>query len=544
MRRRCEGLTTRGRRLSGRRGVLRRLWLVVLAVGVLLAGFSSLAASDPLDPHLTTFEAFMDNPDLVPTVGYAFGLEAHYNDSMPGWVHGSMFEWIDGDWSLLTDSCFYVSCVTGVEADSPEEIARAHDRRFRIVLYSEGDPYDSMDLVVHEKRLHFTITMDFENLPGYVMTYIPNAMGNTDLSTVIHEDGSAINSCNIWWNNCSAEIADGHVYYASVEDRDGNVYGMTPSYRATSSTTATKETADQVDLSRLGTLYPTTTDVCNTLLTFPYGSHVEEESPTDQYLACDTAVANRLSMTALLQAVAVAGTGTTGVLWWLEHQGTVQVLSPNWPTVPWPDAQVPAIEDLPQVWQGAVIGLADHYMLQARGRDLTQAAAMAIAATCLWDASGIANDGLDVCRTLPIFVTGSDVAEATDHDVEAIADNPSWFKLNYEASGAKTGQHSWVNSKAPCNSRTPSGQQCDEYPFWASEQGGPYARPTTAHLRYIDEDDNQLQGSRYSTFIRYCGLTTGTRPEGEANATGGTTFLVVALPSGLGIPSYTRLCNR
>ncbi len=249
-------------------------------------------------------------------------------------------------------------------------------------------------------------------------------------------------------------------------------------------------------------------------------------------------------MTALLQAVAVAGTGTTGVLWWLEHQGTVQVLSPSWPTRPWPDAQVPAIDDLPQVWQGALVGLADHYMLQARGRDLTQAAAMAIAATCLWDASGIANDGLDVCKTLPIFVTGSDVAEATDHDVEAIAGNPSWFKLNYEASGAKNGSHGWVNSKVPCNRDDDPGQQCDEYPFWASEQGGPYARPTTAHLRYIDEDDNQLQGTRYSSFISACGLRTGTRPEGRANATGGTTFLVVALPSAMGIPSYTRLCNN
>ena len=544
MRRSCGRSTTRGRRRPSVRRVICPVWLVVLAVGVL--GLAPCVAQAD-DPHLTGFDWFVSNTEppipSVPTVAYPFGLEATYDDSMPGWVRGSIFEWIDGDWSLLTD-CWYSSCVVGVEATPAEEISRPHDRRFRIVLYSDDDPYDSMDLVVHEKRPHYDIDIDVESSPGWITTYIAYAMGGTDLSTVIHEDGSAVESCNIYWNYCNAEISSGHVYYATVEDEDGNVYGITPSYRATSSTTATKETADQIDLPRLGALYATTTDVCNTLLTFPYGSHVARASPTDQWIACDTAVANRLSMTAVLQAIAVAGTGTTGVMWWLDHQGTVQVLSPSWPTTPWPDAQVPAIDDLPEVWQGATLGLADHYMLQARGRDLTQAAAMAIAATCLWDASRMSNDGLDVCKTLPIFVTGSDVAEASDHDVEAIASNPAWFKLNYEASGAKNGSHGWVNSVRPCDGRTPSGQQCDEYPFWASEQGGPYTSGPTPHLRYIDASDNTDQGGLYGNFITGCGLTSGTRPVGNANATGGSTFLVVALPSAMGIPTYTRLCNR
>lgn len=545
MRRSCGRLTTRGgRRRSVRRGVLRRVWLVVLAVGVLLAGFSSLAASDPLDPHLTGFDWFVSqsNPPIpdVPTVAYPFGLEATYDGAMPGWVRGSIFEWIDGDWSLLTDSCNYYSCVIGVDATPPEEISRPHDRRFRIVLYSDDDPYDSMDLVVHEKRPHYNIDVDVESSAGYFMTHIDYAMGNTDLSTVIHDDGDVAESCNVTWNNCFAEITAGHVYYASVEDRDGNVYGISPSYLATSSTTMTKETADKVDLVRLGALYATTTDVCNMVLTYQ-GTHFANSTDTDQHIACEAAVTARYSMSNLLRAVAAAG-GGTAVLWWLEHQVTIQTLSPSWPTRPWPDAEVPAIEDLPQVWQGAVINVADHYMLQARGKDLAQAAAMTIAAACLWNASRITNARED-CASMPIFFTGSDVAEATNHDIEAIVGYPAWVKLNYEYGRGKEAyqDRNWYRSVSPCDVRGRTGQQCDEYPFWATEQGGSGAlvRP---HLRYIDGDDNGLQGGRFGNFVTSCGLRSGSPPR-TGNARGGTAFLMVPVPPALGIPT-TYLCNR
>jgi hypothetical protein len=119
--------------------------------------------------------------------------------------------------------------------------------------------------------------------------------------------------------------------------------------------------------------------------------------------------------------------------------------------------------------------------------------------------------------------------------------DPQWVKLNYEASGAKNGRRSWYESVAPCNRAGDAGQQCDEFPFWASEQGGPLA-PITPSLKYIDGDDNVLQGSRYGAFVTSCGLRTGT-PQESANAVGGTAFLVVPIPSSAGIPS-TWLCNR
>lgn len=201
---------------------------------------------------------------------------------------------------------------------------------------------------------------------------------------------------------------------------------------------------------------------------------------------------------------------------------------------------MPALEDLPQVWQGAVINVADHYMLHARGKDLAQAAAISLATACLWNASRITNARED-CASMPIFFTGSDVAEATDHDIEAITGQPEWVKLNYEAAGAKTQSRTWYRSVAPCDVRGRTGQQCDEYPFWATEQGGPDAlvRP---HLRYIDGDDNTLQGSRHGNFVTSCGLRTGT-PQERGNAIGGTAFLMVPVPPALSVPT-TYLCNR
>ncbi len=528
MRRRCRGLTRRGRRLSGRRGGSA---VAVLLAMMLLTGFSSPAASDPLDPHLTSFEAFMDNPDLVPTVGYAFGLEAHYDDSMPGWVHGSMFEWKDGDWSLLTDSCFNISCVTGVEADPPEEISRPHDRQFQIVLYGESGPYDWMDLVVHEKRLHFTITMDFDG--GYVTTYIPNAMGNTDLATVIHEDGAAINRCNVYWNYCSAEITAGHTYQATVEDEDGNVYGVGPSYTATSGSTALELVAGGVDVAKLAETYASTTEICDELLVYPYGTHVERSSVNDQWLACDTAVAARATKEEVLRAVSLAG---AGVLSYLLYEKTAATLDPPFEA---PHYYLPVT--FPQPWP--VGDISDSYMVQTRGKNSQDDTDVATGA-CLWYAARAGLNAREACTSMPIFFPGADTNSATTHDARQIFLHPEWVQLNYEVgeSGGKRGS-GWQNSQPGCRDvEHTRDEQCDEYPFFASEQGGPLARPTTPHVQYIDRIDNSRQGGFYSNFIRTCELRTGT-PQTGLNSTGGTPFLVIPLMPALHIPTF-YLCNR
>ncbi len=523
MRRSC------GSAVNRRGGTVRALWLAVLAAG-LLAAASCMAQADVTD--FSTFQ-YTYEPD-PPMMRWPFGIHVGFDHPPRG--YGEVSEVTGGSNTLLYDWCGYYGCSMIAPSDYSDDYAHPPTRTFKIRFYDGGSQYAEDTLVVHERRLHFPIEADFDSSPGdFFVHVVGGGLGSTLLDTVIYEDGREVRRCNIYWTSCLTGVTSGAYYYAAVEDPDGNLYGITATYRATSSTTGVKETADQIDLPRLGALFASTSDVCTTLLTFPYGSHLANESPTDQWIACDTAVTNRLSMTALLQAVAAAGTGTTAVLWWLEHQATVQVLS--LPTIPWPETEVPPIPDLPQVWQGAAMNLADYFKTQARGRDWPQATAEAIAAACLWNASRASLDGLEACRSLPIFITGADVAEATDHDLEAIAGNPAWVMLNYEASGAKNGSRSWYRTVEPCDVAGRTGQQCDEYPFWASEQGGPLA-PITPSLKYIDGDDNIAQGSIYGAFVTSCGLRTGT-PHERTNATGGTAFLVVPVPS---IPS-TYLCN-
>jgi hypothetical protein len=490
--------------------------------------------------YVTDFSTFQETyePD-PPMMAWPFGLQVQYNRQLWAFDHGEVYEETGGRRVTLTNSCAYSGCALNVQPTGSRDYAHPTTRTFEVVLYTDrNEPYGNRTLVVNERRLHFALEGDFDSSPGAFHVAVSMALGNVDLDTIIYENGSPVRRCSVYFSSCDTSVTNGDSYYATVEDSSGNLYGITPSYRATSSTTGVKETADQIDLPRLGLLYATTSDVCDTLLTFPYGSHLENESPTDQWIACDTAVTNRLSMTALLQAVAVAGTGTTGVLWWLEHQGTVQQLS--LPTIPWQDTEVPPIDALPQVWQGAVINLADYFKTQARGRDWPQATAEAVAAACLWNASRASLDGLETCRSLPIFITGADAAEATEHDIEAIAWNPGWVKLNYEYGRGKEAyqDRDWYTSESACQASHDADEQCDEYPFWASEQGGPAGVPTP-RLRYIDEDDNQWQGSRYGSFTLSCRLVSGDPPE-SGNASGGTAFLVIPVP----VVPTDWLCNR
>jgi hypothetical protein len=148
-----------------------------------------------------------------------------------------------------------------------------------------------------------------------------------------------------------------------------------------------------------------------------------------------------------------------------------------------------------------------------------------------------AEDGGDIsfnnCQTLPIFVSGNDVRAATDHDLAALgaisdpnnqgqAVNPAWVELNYRPASDNPSSPSWKNSVAPCNTTTPPGDNCDEYPFFASLQGGGQASPLP-NLKYIDGAQNQLQGSRYSAFLSACAVAPG------------APFLVIPLPAGVAV---------
>ena len=238
-------------------------------------------------------------------------------------------------------------------------------------------------------------------------------------------------------------------------------------------------------------------------------------------------------MAQLLRAVAVAGGGTS-VLWWLTSQQTAATITQPFEA---PYFDVPAT--LPQAWP--VDDVANDYMVKTRGGSVTQDVATVAAGACLWWAARADVSSRSACKTMPVFFTGADVNNATTHDAQQIFEHPEWIKLNYEYGRSKPSR-GWYASRRPCVDGAPEpDQDCDEFPFFASEQGGPLASPTP-HLQFIDSVDNQRQGRKYRAFIRNCGLRTGT-PQTGLNSTGGTPFLIVPLMPALHIPTFW-LCSR
>ena len=73
------------------------------------------------------------------------------------------------------------------------------------------------------------------------------------------------------------------------------------------------------------------------------------------------------------------------------------------------------------------------------------------------------------------------------------------------------------------------GQNCDEFPFYATAENGPESVPPT-HLKAISGVDNQLQGSRFSTFRSVCNMNQGDE------------FWVIPLEPELNIPTLP-ICN-
>lgn len=109
---------------------------------------------------------------------------------------------------------------------------------------------------------------------------------------------------------------------------------------------------------------------------------------------------------------------------------------------------------------------------------------------CLEDTAQAGDDGASECKKQPIFASGSDVPSATEHDLKALALEPGWVKLNYESVAAKKEkgeERGWYEGLGGCSGARPEGEQCDEYPFFATEQGGPGGKPTP-NLEYINAD--------------------------------------------------------
>lgn len=205
-------------------------------------------------------------------------------------------------------------------------------------------------------------------------------------------------------------------------------------------------------------------------------------------------------------------------------------------------AEVTVTQNPPEAHE--IIALAEAFTTKNPGTSLTGPELEEVAARCLerTKAASLSEPKVE-CENWPIFLTGSDVPTATNHDIDALGEpgHAQWVRLTYESEteakermeaegGGEKVQRNWYKGKPDCKEPKPEGETCDEFPFFSSGQSGPYVSPKPS-LRWINETDNGLQGGKYGNFVSsWCKLSAG------------ATFLVVPLEPSLGIAT-TRLCN-
>jgi hypothetical protein len=312
---------------------------------------------------------------------------------------------------------------------------------------------------------------------------------------------------------CSAEGPEGHTYTASVEDSEGHSFGGS--------------SVALLDMAELAGDFVSGSAICTALLTDPYETHLAGSSVGDQELACEAAVGRGANVKAVLAAVAATG---TAALYYLlkehtEHEGGFSLPSPT-EAEPYP---IPTT--LPAEWPVERVATA----LEAKNSEseLTKEEITDIAQRCLWYTAAAGDDASE-CTRVPIFLPGSDVKEPATTDLLAMASRPSWVRLNNESGAEKESKgekEGWYKTlEFTCLGTEGPEQACHEYPFYASEQGGPPgpSKPQP-RIEWVNKVQNGSEGSKYSGFKSACELT-GTH----------RAFLVVPV---LAIPT-TRLCNK
>lgn len=307
-----------------------------------------------------------------------------------------------------------------------------------------------------------------------------------------------------------------------------------PPVAATTPGVEIRDVGDQVDIDELAAQLVagavTVQQVCDATVTLP-GTHTAGSSLSDQTLACEAAVASGASMRSVLAAILKAGGEAVVTYIALEFigDGSSPASTPPWvgtpqgPTTPRP---VPAtIPD--SVWK--VTRVAERF---AAANQVDNQTARTVVRQCLAYVANAMNglDPYEECSSTPIFASGrSDVPEATQHDTEALAQNPAWVQLNYRPAAENPSYPGWYSNDPICTAKLP-GQNCDEYPFYSTQQGGHVAVPRPS-LKAIDGPQNQLQGTKYNTFRAACGLQSG------------DAFLAIPIPASAPTVPTVAVCN-
>jgi hypothetical protein len=248
----------------------------------------------------------------------------------------------------------------------------------------------------------------------------------------------------------------------------------------------------------------------------PTGSHFAMSSENDEAFACDAGKASGLSTRELIKRAATL-TGGGLAIDWLLYDTSRDRTSDNPPLY-----QPLAPDSLPAAWDQPIATTASALQTLNPSIALTDADAQAIAKQCLWLTAQTELGFPDCAReNLPIFVTGGNVMEATNHDLQAIGSRPALMSLNYDGLDKS---RSWLLTDPRCQGLVggDTGMQCHEYPYNKTEQGGQSGNPSIAP---VPSSENQSQGGSFGAGIVGCAM----RPAESTDARGDA-FLVVPVP--------------
>jgi len=362
-------------------------------------------------------------------------------------------------------------------------------------------------------------------------------LSGTGLVTVIRDvqTGRQLTLCNSG-DTCGVMGYMGKTYRATVETSDGELQGPGAVWTYTADGLR-EDNVDALDLAWLASKFVDPDALCERLVSSPVQTYALQPPSTlsDQYRTCKAGVTAGKGVLEILHEIS-ATDGDGSLLWWLD--GDTRRQAPADGTGDRSDAIPPP----PSPASGqAVKNLAD--VLMDKNPSLDQDQADRVAAMCIWLTSRASRNAYRDCGALPIFAEGNDITEKTDHDLVAIARRPRWVQLNYMASAEQAGSPGWYGSADQCKPAEP-GKQCDEYPFYSSEQGGPNAAPPV-DLMKIAEADNMYGGNRYSVFLSACKMKSLAQKQaaGDMTATHGDAFLTIPIPPEWGVPTKTDLCN-
>jgi hypothetical protein len=275
----------------------------------------------------------------------------------------------------------------------------------------------------------------------------------------------------------------------------------------------------------------TLSDICAATLFVP-GTHQAGSSVSDQSLACESAAsATGATTSSVLLALRTAGgaAALAAIAQYFVGAGTSPAIAPPWvhDTNPKPGTAPTPPQTLPPLWR-----LPKKAPQFAAQNGISDSVAQIVLAQCYSRVSFAgAGDPYKECSDKPIFASGrSDVDVATDHDIEALTQVPSWVGLSYRPAALNPSPSGWQSNDPACAGKTQE-QNCDEYPFLATEQGGAQAVPFPS-LKLINGAKNQLQGSLYSSFLATCHVTQADKE-----------FLAIPLPPSAAALPTLAICN-